>query len=65
MQQLKSKTMKETYALPRINDTIETLLRAKYLSKLDFHSEIRHVKISQDKYKIVSSLSPLGFYEWN
>ena len=35
---LNARTIRDAYSLPRINDTIDTLIGAKYFSKLDLRS---------------------------
>lgn len=66
MRQLNAKTVKDAYSLPRINDTLDTLIGAKYFSKLDLHSGFWQVEIAEeDKHKTAFSLGPLGFWECN
>ena len=36
--ELNSRTIRDSYNLPRIDDTIDTLIGAKYFSKLDLRS---------------------------
>ena len=63
---LNSRTIKDAYTLPRIDDTIDTLLGAKFFSKLDLHSGYWQVEMKEeDKYKTASSVGNLGFYECN
>lgn len=66
MRQLNAKTVKDAYSLPRINDTIDTLVGARYFSKLDLHSGFWQVEIAEeDRHKTAFSVGPLGFYECN
>ena len=63
---LNSRTIKDAYTLPRINDTIDTLLGAKFFSKLDLRSGYWQVEMKEeDKYKTAFSVGNLGFYECN
>ena len=63
---LNSRTIKDAYTLPRIDDTIDTLLGAKFFSKLDLRSGYWQVEMKEeDKYKTAFSVGNLGFYECN
>ena len=61
---LNSRTVKDAYTLPRIDDTIDTLIGAKYFSKLDLRSGYWQVEVKEeDKEKIAFTVGNLGFYE--
>ena len=63
---LNSRTIKDAYTLPRIDDTIDTLIGAKYFSKLDLRSGYWQVEMSEkDKEKTAFTVGNLGFYECN
>ena len=63
---LNSRTVKDAYTLSRIDDTIDTLIGAKYLSKLDLRSGYWQVEVKEeDKEKTAFTVGNLGFYECN
>ena len=63
---LNSPTVKDAYNLPRVNDTIYTLICSKYFSKLDIRSGYWQVEIDEaDKYKTVLTVGNMGFVECN
>ena len=63
---LNARTVRDAYALPRIDDTIDTLLGAKYFSKLDLRSGYWQVEMEEeDKSKTAFSVGSLGFFECN
>ena len=63
---LNSRTIRDAYTLPRINDTIDTLIGAKYFSKLDLRSGYWQVEIrEEDKHKTAFTVGNLGFHECN
>ena len=63
---LNSRTVKDAYNLPRVNDTIDTLIGSKYFSKLDLRSGYWQVEIDEaDKYKTVFTVGNMGFFECN
>ena len=50
---LNGRTIRDAYTLPRIDDTINTLLGAKFFSKLDLRSGYWQVEMKEeDKYKV-------------
>ena len=63
---LNSRTIRDSYNLPRIDDTIDTLIGAKYFTKLDLRSGYWQVEMNEDdKAKTAFSVGNLGFYECN
>ena len=63
---LNSRTIRDSYNLPRIDDTIDTLVGAKYFTKLDLRSGYWQVEMEEsDKAKTAFSVGNLGFYECN
>lgn len=66
LRKLNNKTIKDAYTLPRVEETIDTLIGSKYFTKLDLRSGYWQVEIKEeDKHKTAFSLGPLGFYECN
>ena len=64
--ELNSKTIRDSCTLPRIDDTIDCLIGAKYFSKLDLLSGYWQCELAEeDKEKTAFSVGPLGFYEAN
>ena len=63
---LNSRTIRDSYNLPRIDDTIDTLVGAKYFTKLDLRSSYWQVEMEEsDKAKTAFSVGNLCFYECN
>ena len=63
---LNSRTIRNAYMLPRIDSTMDTLIGAKYFSKLDLRSGYWQVEMSEkDKETTAFSIGNLGFYECN
>ena len=63
---LNSRTIRDSYNLPRIDDTVDTLIGAKYFTKLDLRSGYWQVEMEEaDKAKTAFSVGNLGFYECN
>lgn len=63
---LNSRTVKDAYTLSRIGDTIDTLIGARFFSKLDLRSGYWQVEMKEeDKHKTAFSVGNLGFYECN
>ncbi|MCG8034843.1 MAG: DDE-type integrase/transposase/recombinase, partial [Candidatus Thiodiazotropha taylori] len=63
---LNQRTIKDAYAIPRIDDTLHLLAGAKYFSTLDLKSGYWQVELKEeDKGKTAFQAGPLGFYECN
>ena len=63
---LNSRTVRDAYAIPRIDDTLHLLAGAKYFSKLDLKCGYWQVELNEDdKAKTAFQAGPLGFFECN
>ena len=63
---LKRKTIKDAYAIPRVEDTLHLLAGAKYFTKLDLRSGYWQVEIEEsDKHKTAFQVGTLGFFEFH
>ena len=63
---LNNRTIKDAYSLPRIDETIDSLVGSSVFSKLDLRSGYWQVPIKEEnKHKTAFSVGPLGFYECN
>ena len=66
LRKLNEKTVKDSYALPRIEETLDVLGGAQWFSVLDLKSAYWQVEIAEeDKAKTAFTVGPLGFYECN
>ena len=66
LSKLNSLTVKDTYALPRIEDTFHSLKGAEWFSTLDLKSSYWQVEIAEeDKPKTAFLVGQLGFFECN
>ena len=64
LKKVNSRTVRDAYTLPRIDDTIDTLTGAKYFSKLDLRSRYWQAEMKEeDKEKTSFSVGNLGFFE--
>lgn len=62
---LNNRTVKDAYALPRIDDLLEGLSGSKYFTVLDLKSAYMQVAIHEDhKERTAFTVGPLGFYEF-
>ena len=60
---LDSKTVKDAYAIPRIEDSLHLLAGSKYFSKLDLHCGYWQVEIDEkDKDTAAFQVGSLGIY---
>ena len=63
---LNAHTIKDAHALPRIDETLDSLVGAHYFSSLDLRSGYWQIELEEsDKEKTAFSAGPLGFYEFN
>ena len=63
---LNSKTIKDAYAIPRVEDTLHLLAGAKYFTKLDLRSRYWQMELEEsDKPKTAFKVGTLGFYEFH
>lgn len=66
LRKLNNKIINDAYSLPRVDETIDTLLGSKYFTKLDLRSGYWQLEIKEEnKHNTSFSLSPLVFYECN
>jgi hypothetical protein len=64
LRELNRRTIKDAYTLSRVDDMLDSLVNAKYFSKLDLRSGYWQVEIAEeDKHKTAFSVGRLGFYE--
>lgn len=63
---LSSKTIKNTHAIPRVEDTLHLLSGAKYVSKLDLRCGYWQFEIEEsEKNKTAFQVGTLGFFEFH
>ena len=63
---LNLRTIKDAYAIPRIEDSLHLLVSSKFFSKLDFKAGYWQVELKEeDKRKTAFQVGNLGFYECN
>ncbi len=63
---LNQRTVKDAYALPRIDEVLDALAGAKYYTVLDMKSGYYQVEVAEEhKDRTAFSVGPLGFYEHN
>lgn len=64
--QLNKWTIRDSYALPRIDEILESLSGSKYFTKLDLKSGYHQISITeQHKERTAFTVGPLGFFEFN
>ncbi|KAL5011180.1 hypothetical protein ScPMuIL_011737, partial [Solemya velum] len=64
--QLNQRTVKDSYALPRIEDILDSLSGAKYFTVLDMKSGYHQVEVlDEHKERTAFTVGSLGFYEFN
>ena len=65
LRKLNNRTVKDGYALPRIDDTLDCLHGAKWFSTLDLKSGYWQVELEEEvKPLIAFTMGPLGFWEY-
>ena len=63
---LNSRTRKDNYCLPRMDEILDSLRGAKYFSRLDLKSGYHQISIREDhKPYTAFTVGPLGFWEHN
>ena len=63
---LNSRTVKDAYALPRIEEMFDVLKGSKYFSTIDMKSGYHQVEIEEEhKDRTAFTVGPLGFFEYN
>ena len=64
--QLNKRTVKDSYALPRIEELLDTLAGSKYFTVLDMKSGYHQVEVFEEhKCRTAFTVGPLGFWEFN
>nr|KAG5712759.1 hypothetical protein BaRGS_029814 [Batillaria attramentaria] len=64
--QLNTRTIKDSYALPRIEEMLDTLAGSKFFSVLDMKSGYHQIEIKEEhKERTAFTIAPLGFFEFN
>ena len=64
LRKLNARTIKDTYSLPRIEESLDCLNRARIFSSLDLKSGYWQVKLDDDSIPLTAfTVGPLGFYE--
>ena len=63
---LNSQTIKDSYSISRLEDTLDKLAGAKFFSCIDLKNGYWQVEIEEsDKHKTAFSVPGVGFYEYN
>ena len=63
---LNSRTIKDSYSIPRLEDTLDKLAGAKFFSCIDLKNGYWQVETEEsDKHKTAFSVPGVGFYEYN
>ena len=62
---LNSRTIKDSYNLPKIEDILMALAGSKWYSCLDLKSGFYQVQMHEDDKEKTAFTCPLGFYEFN
>jgi transposase InsO family protein len=63
---LNEQTIKDSYALPRIEEILEALSGNTYFTVLDMKSGYHQVEVEEEhKERTAFTIGPLGFYEFN
>ena len=64
--QLNERTVRDSYALPRIEESLDFLSGSRFFSCLDLRSGYYQVELEEEhKAKTAFTVGPLGFYEFN
>ena len=63
---LNAKKIRDSHAIPRIDETLDSLAGARYFSSLDLKTGYWQLELEEaDKEKTAFSAGPLGFFEYN
>ena len=64
--QLNKRTIRDSYALPRIEEILDTLSGSKYFTVLDMKSGYHQIEVFEEhKCRTAFTVGPLGFWEFN
>ncbi len=63
--QLNSKTRKDAFPLPRIEESLDALTGARWFSTLDLTSGYNQVPMSEGDKPKTAFCTPFGLFEWN
>ena len=64
--QLNKRTIRDSYALPRTEELLDTLSGSKYFTVLDMKSGNHQVELQEEhKCRTAFTVGPLGFWEFN
>ena len=64
--QLNKRTIRDSYALPRAEELLDTLSGSKYFTVLDMKSGYHQVELLEEhKCRTAFTVGPLGFWEFN
>ena len=63
--QLNSKTVKDAYPIPRIEEAIDNMSKAKYFTTLDLAAGYWQVGLTNAARAKSAFVTPTGLYEWN
>ena len=62
---LNAKTIRNSYPLPRITETLEALKGAQYFCTLDLQSGYLQVKMKEEDQEKTAMTTPFGLFEFN
>lgn len=63
--QLNSKTRKEAFPLPRIEESLDALTGARWFSTMDLANGYNQVPITEKDQPKTAFCTPFGLFEWN
>ena len=64
--QLNMRTKKDSYALPRVEDILDSLSGNKFFTILDMKSGYHQIEVQEDhKERTAFTVGPLGFFEYH